>query len=383
VEKFKPGDPVIPLTLVRFRKSPGIEGKPEDDVIADLPQQTLGVIRGGPTNADGLVWWQMEMPVNGVPTLGWAAEVAPNGIKLLGKPQVGKPVVPSASLQVGDLVTSRPAVNVRKSPGMNNKPADDLLGYYEPKTTLNLIEGPTETDGLPWWKVGGITLSRGETIGWVAQRLADGTELIGEAPKLPGTDVPNKVKRLYLNAPFIGSYGLSQLWGENPQIYGRFTYDGVKLKGHNGIDFLTPVGTALTAVDDGVVAAAVLNDPGGFGNYVKINHSWGESIYAHMETLKVSEGQTVKRGDVIGTSGNTGFSGGPHLHFAIRINPASRTDGWGGFSDPLPYLRPEDVKLPKYVQEVPASDAAYAPQPPAPHDFAPGYGPEMPGAPRP
>ena len=76
----------------------------------------------------------------------------------------------------------------------------------------------------------------------------------------------------------------------------------------------------------------------GFGNYVKLQHDWGESLYAHLESKKVKEADTVKSGDVIGISDNTGASTGPHLHFGIRINPYSRKDGWGGFSDPEPYL---------------------------------------------
>jgi hypothetical protein len=89
-------------------------------------------------------------------------------------------------------------------------------------------------------------------------------------------------------------------------------------------------------------------EAGGFGNYILLGR-WGESIYAHLSAVEVSVGQNVTRGQLIGRSGNTGASTGPHLHFAIRIHPYSRADGWGGFSDPLPYLPPTTYRLPPYI----------------------------------
>ncbi len=400
---FAVGDRVVTINFVRFRKTPGTVGKPADDTIAELPPQISGVVRGGPRSLDGMTWWQLEMPIDGTPRTGWAAEFTPEGVKLLGRPtNVTQPTPPTTptpptqpaepapkpqppvAIATGSLAVTKTAVNVRRTPGMLGKPADDLLGHFENKTTLNVVDGPTEADGVRWWRVGGITLSRGEVIGWVAERLQDGTLLLGAPDKLPGTDIPNRSEGRHLHAPFLGSFGISQLWGENPQIYSRFTYDGVTLKGHNGIDFLTPTGTPLAACDDGTVADAVLNDPGGFGNYIKLVHAWGESIYAHMEAIHVPKGKQVRKGEVIGTADNTGFSGGPHLHFALRVNPYVRTDGWGGFTDPLPYMNPNDVNLPRYVQ-LPREGTVDTSQSPEalPHTLAPGMGPEVPGSKRP
>lgn len=387
VGSFKIGDRVVTLAYLRLRKTPGSAGKGEDDIIADLVPQIVGVVKAGPKSADGMIWWQVEMPVSGQPYTGWAAEATTDGVKLLGLAAEAPPPTPPTpvtGIKINDLVLARTAVNVRKTPGLVGKPADDLLGYFENRTTLNIVEGPRDLDGMRWWRVGGITLSRGEVIGWVAEKLLDGTPLIGPPDRLPGTKIPTPAENRWLGAPYAGSFGISQLWGERPWVYSRFTYDGVPLKGHNGIDFLTPTGTQLTAIDGGVVADAILGDPGGFGNYVKLTHSWGESLYAHMDSVAVTKGQTLTRGEVIGTSGNTGFSGGPHLHFAIRINPYVRGDGWGGFSDPLPYMNPTDFVLPPYVLPRASDvDPSHAEQPPAPHDFAPGIGPELPGSPRP
>lgn len=146
---------------------------------------------------------------------------------------------------------------------------------------------------------------------------------------------------LDLHAPFEGIHRLSQGWGSNPQFYRQFRYDGVSLLGHNGLDFALPMGTPVTSVDFGKVLWVGF-EPGGFGNYVKVLHSWGESLYAHLDTVPMlGMYQPVQPGTVLGSSGNTGASTGPHLHFGIRIAPYHRNDGWGGFSDPFPFI-PED-----------------------------------------
>lgn len=383
---FANGDKVVTLNYVRFRRSAGTSNKPDDDVIAELDPGVVGTIRGGPRSQDDLDWYQVEVQVEGKTTVGWIAEVAANGIRLLGKNEEGGGnggTTPLPIIKATDLVVTKAAVNVRKTPGMTGKPGDDLMGYFEFRSTLNIIEGPREVDGQKWWRVGGITLATGEVIGWVCEKLPDGTVLIGAPDKLPGTSLPDPASKLYLATPFVGSFGISQLWGERPWVYRQFTYDGVPLKGHNGIDFLTPVGTPLVAVDKAVVVDAVLNDPGGFGNYVKLKHTWGESVYAHMEALAVTQGQELAKGAPIGVSGNTGFSGGPHLHFAIRMNPYVRADGWGGFIDPLPYMDPAAVILPNYVQLRDENDEFDATDVVRPHDYAPGMGPEVPGVRRP
>ncbi len=137
--------------------------------------------------------------------------------------------------------------------------------------------------------------------------------------------------------PFRGNIRMTQGWGSNAAFYSQFTYDGVPLRGHNGLDFGTPMRTPLIAVDVGSVKRTGF-DPGGFGNFILLQHAWGESLYAHMEEVHVQRGQSVDGAQVLGLSGNTGASTGPHLHFSIRITPYRRTDGWGGFSNPLPFM---------------------------------------------
>lgn len=156
---------------------------------------------------------------------------------------------------------------------------------------------------------------------------------------------------LYLHTPFVGSFIITQFFGENPEFYGRFTYDGVPLRGHNGIDFATPTGTAILAADTGSVIY-IGYEAGGFGLYIKLLHAWGESLYAHLGQTQVETGQQVTRGAIMGVTNNSGASLGPHLHFGLRIRPYTRTDGWGGFADPLPYLDPMDLRRLEQIRTV-------------------------------
>ncbi len=87
---------------------------------------------------------------------------------------------------------------------------------------------------------------------------------------------------------------------------------------HKGIDLATPTGTQVWASSGGTVALAGWQ--GGYGNVVFINHPDGKQTrYGHLSKIYVSAGQTVRQGQVIAASGNTGVSTGPHLHFEIRI----------------------------------------------------------------
>ena len=89
---------------------------------------------------------------------------------------------------------------------------------------------------------------------------------------------------------------------------------------HAGCDFSAPVGTEIYATGKGkVVEVEKLKK--GYGHYVKIDHGYGyESLYAHMDKIKVKKGEWVKRGDILGTVGNTGLSTAPHLHYEVFKN---------------------------------------------------------------
>ena len=87
---------------------------------------------------------------------------------------------------------------------------------------------------------------------------------------------------------------------------------------HQGMDIAAPIGTPVMATADGVVTE-MGSHPEGYGNFVVITH--GEMYatkYAQLQWYDVSVGESVRRGEVIGTVGNTGRSTGPHLHYEVR-----------------------------------------------------------------
>jgi murein DD-endopeptidase MepM/ murein hydrolase activator NlpD len=89
---------------------------------------------------------------------------------------------------------------------------------------------------------------------------------------------------------------------------------------HYGIDFVAPTGTPVYATADGVVTTVkTLSD--GHGRHIIIDHELGiETLYAHLSRFNVSEGQKIKRGQLVGYVGNTGTSTAPHLHYEVHRN---------------------------------------------------------------
>jgi murein DD-endopeptidase MepM/ murein hydrolase activator NlpD len=136
-------------------------------------------------------------------------------------------------------------------------------------------------------------------------------------------------------------YGLTSKTG--------FINDSYKF--HNGIDIAASYGTPIFAAQDGVVAAAGNSDKycykGEYGKWITANHNNGlTKIYAHLSSQSVSAGQAVKKGDLLGYMGSSGFSTGPHLHFTVYATNTflvkeSKSCGllpFGGSINPMDYL---------------------------------------------
>lgn len=96
---------------------------------------------------------------------------------------------------------------------------------------------------------------------------------------------------------------------------------------HTGVDYPRPDGTPVSVIQPGQVSYARWND-GGYGYAVQVAHPGGSSsFYGHLSKILVKEGQQIEPGTVIGNTGSTGRSTGPHVHFEIRR-------GGGGISIP-------------------------------------------------
>ena len=100
---------------------------------------------------------------------------------------------------------------------------------------------------------------------------------------------------------------------------------------HQGLDFGIEVGTPVKSTMSGTVTYAGWNNEG-YGNLVIVDNGNYQTYYGHLDSIPVSVGQQISSGDVIGLSGNTGNSTGPHLHYEIRsngepINPTYYTFG--------------------------------------------------------
>ncbi|MBT2571069.1 peptidoglycan DD-metalloendopeptidase family protein [Planococcus sp. ISL-110] len=126
---------------------------------------------------------------------------------------------------------------------------------------------------------------------------------------------------------------------------GRFTSGyggrdiGAGAESHLGMDIANSPGTPIVAAASGMVSYA--GNMGGYGNVVILTHSINgqthATVYAHMNSINVSVGQSVSQGQQVGGMGNTGRSTGTHLHFEIHVGP------WNGARsnavNPAPYVR--------------------------------------------
>ncbi len=136
-------------------------------------------------------------------------------------------------------------------------------------------------------------------------------------------DVEKETKtkeRMLASIPSIKPVRLDHLSKDVQQLSGF----GIRLhpvhkinKMHTGIDFTAPIGTSIQTTGEGRVVR-IENKSSGYGRSVLIDHGFGyKTLYAHMQTISIKLGQKLKKGEIIGTIGNSGLSTGPHCHYEV------------------------------------------------------------------
>jgi murein DD-endopeptidase MepM/ murein hydrolase activator NlpD len=152
--------------------------------------------------------------------------------------------------------------------------------------------------------------------------------IVTKSPLPTDAGTPNRASLSGYPLAQVATVGLAYGWQINPATGEVFF--------HSGVDLLAAVGSNVLAIAAGTVAFA--NDQGSYGKLVIINHSGGlQSRYAQLDSIKVTVGQQVKKGDLLGMVGTSGkpTSIQSHLHFEMR---SSSSLGWVA-QDPKEYLK--------------------------------------------
>ncbi len=227
------------------------------------------------------------------------------------------------------------------SPGqvLNILPSDGVLYEWHAGDGLNGVAkyfGVTP-ETIINWPSNSLTV---ESVGdFAAPNIAVGTELF-----VPGGKrefVSWSAPRITRDNPAVakmygpGSCGAIMDGAVGDGVFGFPTpskwlsgYDYSPETNHFGIDLGGTTGTAIYAVDDGVVVYSGWND-WGYGYVIVIDHGNGwQSVYAHLSTIYAGCGQSVGQGETIGLMGSTGNSSGPHLHLELRSDTYGKANPW-------------------------------------------------------
>ena len=166
------------------------------------------------------------------------------------------------------------------------------------------------TIGTKDFHVSRFSVPPSTTVGWTAERLAEDREKTRIARETT-EPYPLWLQKFVLptEGRISSEYAAIRYINDNPP------------RRHNGIDIAADEGVPVVAANRGIVRLAEFLLSG--GNTVIIDHGLNlSSTYMHLETLTISAGQTVERGEQIGTVGMTGYASGPHLHWELNIGHA-------------------------------------------------------------
>lgn len=192
-------------------------------------------------------------------------------------------------------------------------PITGIKHFVKKGDTINSIAKKYKADAQDIASYNGIS---------VDASLEEGSVVIvpdGEIQVVQATPSKTKKTTTKLTSRILNTYTYSTPSGflARPIIGGHKTQG---IHGHNGIDIGASIGTPVLAAAQGLVIVARLGGyNGGYGNMIIISHDNGiQTVYGHLNSINVTQGQTVSQGQQIGEVGNTGRSTGPHLHFEVR-----------------------------------------------------------------
>jgi LysM repeat protein len=258
------------------------------------------------------------------------AEIVVSEDALVSSGPVGADVIAASRPATGEIsvYTVRAGDTLSHIAGMYGVTANTILWANDLPRATAIKEGQT----LIILPVAGVqhTIKKGDTLSSIAKKYdgdvdeikeynqvsKDGDLVVGEKIVIPGGTITvppptTGAKKL------AGSAGSSEGWLTHP-IPGAIKTQGIH--GYNAVDFGVPGGTTVRAAGTGeVIVSKSSGWNGGYGQYIVVRHSNGaQTLYAHLSRNDVGVGAYVTQGEVIGATGNTGRSTGPHLHFEVR-----------------------------------------------------------------
>ncbi|MEA3373687.1 MAG: M23 family metallopeptidase [Campylobacterota bacterium] len=181
----------------------------------------------------------------------------------------------------------------------------------------------------------GDLLVKQEELLVVADRLEDIETLIGLAPQ-EESSLTDRVEIAKLTSAQRAAL-LKYIPNGSPVEYkgitskfGYRTHPTLKRREfHRGSDLRAAMRTKIFATADGVIEYADFHKASGYGRLIILDHNYGfKTYYGHMKKILVKSGEYVKKGDLIGLSGNSGMSNGPHLHYEVRFVQRALNPFW-------------------------------------------------------
>ena len=216
---------------------------------------------------------------------------------------------------------------------------DAIIASNSITNARNLKEGDVlripNMDGIPYAVKNGDSLSGiSQSMGVPLEAILDANDIqndkiyAGMNLFIPGARMKREDLKMVLGEQFI--YPLKGARLSSPFGWREDPFTGVRSY-HAAVDLAAPQGTLVKAAMDGKISAMGYN--GTYGNYIIISHPGGfQTMYAHLSNFTAKKGDQVNQGVQIGNVGSTGYSTGPHLHFAVFKN--------GRAVNPLDFLNP-------------------------------------------